>query len=243
MTQGNIQDQPNPRRTITVQDFVDSINKNIIAINESFESPDSTAAQAAATVKLYHLTAVYKVPKHLDIEKKIPLVKKYHEGLYFHILKSILPYYAKRRNKPLQPIFYNFVDMPGTRKGQPNELGDPHVHSLVIMHPRLVAEFEELIQQDFLKAGGMLKSKVPTLPDSLVERSKVKWSMVHTVAPRAMRNVLSIHCGPLGDTEGDKSRWIGYSAKLLETPLAKFRFDEELRSELFDMLPKHRGLT
>lgn len=111
--------------------------------------------------------------------------------VYRHLTSNLMNNFSKKLH--LQPLTFDFLDLPHTRKATIINLYEPctpHIHSIYLVHEATLTRFRTLHRQNFYSI---------------------------TSHP-ALKVVSSIDCRPIED--GTLPRTVSYAAKLLENPLA-----------------------
>lgn len=163
----------------------------------------------------YLVTKVFWLPYGKLNEASVDNVWKLNRVVYTHIVSHLVPNYSRASKRHLQPKSFDFIDVEGSagtmRTLRIQDSNWPHIHSILFLHENQVEPFEVLMGDEF--------NSILTFQD----RS----------GNEPFRNLKSIHAKPITH---DLDRVVGYAAKLLDHPEAKYLMRD---FPLYDQMPSH----
>lgn len=163
----------------------------------------------------YFVTKVFWLPSGKINDASVDNVCKLNRVFYTHILSHLVPNYSRPSKRHLQPKSFDFIDVEGSAGTMRNlriqDSNWPHIHSILFLHENQVEPFEVLMEDGF--------NSILTFQD----RS----------GNEPFRNLKSIHAKPITH---DLDRVVGYAAKLLDHPEAKYLMRD---FPLYDQMPSH----
>lgn len=173
-------------------EFVKTINKQISELSDRMSV--SHPSGGFLKPKLYFLTSAYNETSIIECpNKRLEYIEGTQKQLFCRIMAATLSRYATPKNRYKQPVSIDFLDFPGTRKGNGDTLSLPHVHSVLLIHPETDERFNQARKTDF----GIRNN------------------------PDLDRKVRSLDCQCI-ETKCDLKSVIGYSSKFLRHPSYPF---------------------
>lgn len=206
---------------INSNDFLTTIRENISRMSEQKKLKDDHPIDMTDPT-LFYITVNYKdLPeRQLNIENSkyqsglglysksdlIEICLK-HQGAFFkHIINQTVPNSHYPNRKKDYPVALCFIDFPNSRNCNPRTLEMPHTHAVLIVPPKTLPRFYDLLHDNFRLSGDQSKT----------------------------RNVREVYCEEVPKRRSEIEKVISYSSKFYRSGHALNLTDEE-RSHLFCM--------
>lgn len=150
---------PHSHKDTLVVQFRDTVASHI----ERLTSDDLTKPN------LYLVTTHFNDPRYNSVEKNLDHVSRSTQLVYNHLLNKTVKSHLRKQNKKYHPFMMTFLDFSGSRYHQPSFSMIPHLHSILVVHPKTEARYQDLVDQDFrLNEGSKNTMNIQTMDSQLI---------------------------------------------------------------------------
>lgn len=118
---------------------------------------------------LYLVTTHFNDPRYNSVEKNLDYVSRSTQLVYNHLLNKIVKSHLRKQNKKYHPFMMTFLDFSGSRHHHSSFGTIPHIHSILVVHPKTEARYLDLVEQDFrINEGNKNTISIQTMDSRLI---------------------------------------------------------------------------
>lgn len=137
-----------PEKEILIPQFKDMIQQQI----DRLTNPNDPNNKPG----LYMVTTHLHEPEYLEKpETKLRYVINTVPSVYKHILNKTVKRHKLKGHRKYHPFMLSFVDYSGSRQHDHRFNIIPHVHSILVVHPKVNQQFKNLMENGFRLDEGL----------------------------------------------------------------------------------------